>query len=161
MVLPNSVCLKPRAHVIRKAAAAGIMNGEAFPNVGVRRELGDRRQTLAEAAAPVGAEGYDLPAGEVILLQEGCDRHRDRGPPVGIAQQNDVVIVHVVDVLRDLRSRLIVLVALGFHQHGVVIAGIGLGERDLKQIRAGLPLNLGCDAASIAAPGEERALFKA
>ena len=78
---PSALCdvifLKPASHVIRKTAAAGIMNGEAFSYLRIRCKLRDGREALPEAASAVRAEGNDLFTGKVIFFQEGSNRHRD------------------------------------------------------------------------------------
>ena len=71
------VLLKPCCHIIRQAAAAGIVNGEALSHVRFRCQLGDCRQALTKAAAAVGAERDDLLAGKIVFFKEGRNRHRD------------------------------------------------------------------------------------
>lgn len=66
-----------------------------------------------------------------------------------------VLVLSVVDMPRYLGPRLVVLVALGFHENGVIVVGVRLHQRDFKQIRARLALDLAGDAAGVAAPGEE------
>jgi len=81
-------------------------------------------------------------------------KYRDGGPPVGVTQNNHVILVHVLHMVLQFGPGLDVLVALSLVQHRVVIAGIGLHRGNFKQFRASLPLDFLRNSLRVAAPGE-------
>ena len=52
----------------------------------------------------MGAERDNLLSGEIITLQECENSHRRNAPPVGIAQDNGVVLVHILHLGGELRT---------------------------------------------------------
>lgn len=67
------------------------MDGQAFTYNSFRGKFRDRRQALTKSAAAVGTKRDDGFSGEVISFKERSDRHRDRCPPVRVAQQDDII----------------------------------------------------------------------
>ena len=114
--MSDVISFQPGAHIFRKSAAAGIVDGKSFSHICVRRKLGNRCQALPEAASSMGAEGYDLFSGEIIFLQKGRNRHWDGRPPVRITQKDRFILIHILQMLRDFRACLVVLVMLCLHQ---------------------------------------------
>ena len=99
------------------------------------------------------AKRNDAFARKIVTFKEGRYRHRNGGPPVGVADNNRVVIGHVGDLRFKLRSRIGSLIALGFIQAGAVIRAVGFDKFQFSQIRAGFLLDLLRDKARIARPG--------
>lgn len=71
-------------------------------------------------------------ARKIIFFQEGGDWHRDGRPPVRIAQNNSVVLTHILHVGSKLWPRLLVLVLLSLLQYSIIVSGIRLYQLNLK-----------------------------
>ena len=50
---------------------------------------------LGKATAFIGAQGYDLLAGQVIMLQEGEHAHGSGAAPAGEADEKDVILADI------------------------------------------------------------------
>ena len=84
----------------------GAVDGYAGGEVGIGNGHLDLADAAAKAAAFVGAERNDLLSGKVIALQEGENGHRRKAPPIGIAQDDGVVLVHVLHLGGKFRTGL-------------------------------------------------------
>jgi len=146
---------KPGVDVPIEGTAAAVVDGQRFPDPGVRREPGDIRHALAEPAAAVAAKGNNDLAGKVVRFQQGGDRRGNGSPPVGVAQKYGVVSGEVVDAGGEFGPPSLLLVPPGLVQAGVVVAGIRGDRLDLHQIAPCLFVDAACDGARVAAPGEK------
>ena len=68
-------------------------------NGGVGFQFLNGLHRAGQTAAVVGVERDDGLAREVILVKERVDRHRQIAPPVGITDEDGIVVVKVVDVV--------------------------------------------------------------
>ncbi len=85
---------------------------------------------------PWGTKGKDGLAREVIGLQEGVQGHGQVGVPVGVAQENHIVLVQVLDLAGQLRVGVLPQLVVGKLQQGGVGAGVLLDRLDGKQVAA-------------------------
>ncbi len=91
----------------------------------------------ADPAAAGSAEGNDGLAAEIIALQEGADDFRSLPPPDGIAQENHIVLLHVIHTAGDSGTGAgIILLIIGAAVRVVVQigGGIGLLRRDFIEV---------------------------
>ena len=72
------------------------VDGEALRDRRAMGSLADVVFGIGKAAALVRAEGVDGLAREVVVLEEGVDRHRHRTAIVGVAEVNFIIGVEVI-----------------------------------------------------------------
>ena len=85
----------------------------------------------------MGAEGADELAGEVVVFQEGIDRHGHGAAVVGIAQIDAVIARQIFRQPQQLRTDTLLPVGSGLCHAGAVVVGIGVGLTKLQQVAAG------------------------
>ena len=72
------------------------MNGKTLGDAGLRRGFLNVLYGMGKAASFVRAEGVNRLAGEIIVLEEGVDRHRHCSPIVGVTQINLIVGIQII-----------------------------------------------------------------
>ena len=111
----------------------------------------------AKAAAAGGAEGHDGLATEVIALQERADDLRSLPPPDGVAQENHIVLLHVVHAAGDSGTGAgVILLIIGTTVRVVVQVGGGVGllRRDLIEVGVQNGIQMVRNALCIVGSGE-------
>ena len=84
----------------------GAVDGYASGTVGIGNGLLNLADAAAKTAAFVGAERNYLLAGKVVALQESEHSHGRKAPPVGIAKDDGVVLLHVLHPGGEFRTGL-------------------------------------------------------
>ena len=88
--------------------------------------------------------------GEIIAFQEGVERHREVAVPVGVAQEDNRIIVRVFDLRRKFRTGVVLQFVIGKLEQLIVRARIFLHGLDRKQVAAHGLLDRLCDILRIA-----------
>lgn len=101
----------------------------------------DAADALAKATASAGAEGDDGLAGPVVTFHKGENSHGNIVPPVGIANKDGVIIIHVFHLRGQSRAGVFFLLLLGLIHYRIIIIGVGHLCFNGKQIAAGFGLN--------------------
>jgi len=71
------------------------------------RNIGNRGFSIGKSAATVRAERNNRLAGQVIAFKEMINYHWHIAPPVGIADKNRVIVIHVVHSTGNLRAGIV------------------------------------------------------
>ena len=116
----------------------GSMDGYSGCEIGIRNRHLDLTDAAAETAALMGAERNDLLSGEVVALQESENGHGRKAPPIGIAQDYGIVLIHILHFGRELGTGLGTKLFLGLVDadhivrrvlfYGVYLENIGIGK---------------------------------
>ena len=102
----------------------GAVNGDASGEIGLGNGHLDLADAAAKAAALMGAERDNLLAGEIIALQECENSHRRHAPPIGIAEDDGVVLIHVLHRSGKFRTGLSAKLLLSLLDANHIIVGI-------------------------------------
>ena len=85
----------------------------------------------------MSAEGDDGLPGKIVFFQKGEDCHGHGSPPVWIAEEDDVVFVHVFHMGGKLRTGILVLFAFGDIRSFRIGFGIGGDSFNFEHFRPG------------------------
>ena len=86
-------------------------------------------------------EGDDGFPGKIILIKEAVHRHREIRPPVGIADENGIVLIQVFDVCGELRTGVFTLLLGGVIDQLSAVGRVYHRGMDGKQIASHIFLN--------------------
>ena len=149
-----SEALQPLFHgLCRTVFRVPHLHRQAGQDLCLRLQLTDRIVRAAVSGAHVGVEGDDRLSGEIILVKEGVNDHREGVPPHGIPDVDRVVGIDI-DLIFDRRALILVVLLLCQAGQSVVMIPVAVvrdGRLDLLNIRAGLLCDLlGYDLCSTA-----------
>ena len=86
------------------------------------------------AAPAVGDKRDDCLCTKVIFFKEGVDRHGHIGPPVGVSQQDELVLLGIFNMSGKLRASACLLFLCGLIHQRIVVQGIGIYGFNAEQI---------------------------
>ena len=103
----------------------------------------------------MGTERKNCPACKIVAFKQCGYRHRNGGPPVGIPQDDGVILLPLllVDLCLKLWPCLLVLVPLCLVKDSAVVIGIGFHKLKLYNIVPSLFLDFSGHTPCVAAPG--------
>ena len=97
------------------------VDGEALRDRRAMGSLADVVFGIGKAAALVRAEGVDGLAREVVVLEEGVDRHRHRTAIVGVAEVNFIIGVEVIGQIQHRGTGVFLPVLTRLRHTGLVV----------------------------------------
>ena len=124
---------QPAADVVFGIFDGRTQEGQALAEFGRRAESVDVFQAVTDAAAFMGAERINRLIREVVAFQERPQGHGHGAAPVGIAQEDDVVIIDAVDIPFQDRPGVVGLFFPGDLDDFLIVIGIDRSRADVEE----------------------------
>ena len=124
----------------------------SLENGGLGTQLPNLVRTARHAAAPMRHKWNHRLAGKDVTCQERRDRRRNRARPVGAADENHIILAHILYFGGQFRPNPFLNLLPGLHGAFPVFGGIRLDRLDFKQRSSRRPLNLRSGVLRIASP---------
>ena len=105
--------LKNKSYFSVGVGSRCTMNSDTFCHIGPGNSHFDLSDAAAKAAAFMGAERDNLLSRKIIAFQEGKNSHRRQSPPAWIAENDGIVLVHILYLCGEFRTSLVAEFLLG------------------------------------------------
>src|SRR5699024_8830312 len=114
----------------------------------IRLQLFNGLDGAGEAASVMDIKRDNCLAGKVILVKETVYRHGEVSPPVGITDENGIILIQIINMGGQFRSGMFVLFFRSIINQFSASRGIDNGSVDGEQISSHIFLNHICHSAN-------------
>ena len=140
LLISEAQSVKPRADGLLRIAVELLRrfapDRDPVKHLSIRQSGLYRGVSTGRSAALVRVKwDYHLIA-EIIAFHKGVNRHRQIAPPYRIAEEYNIIAVHIIHTAFDLRAGFVRKLFLRYITAIIIIGGIGRDRFDMKAVRA-------------------------